>query len=106
MLRHHLETALARGLAVLAVATLFWPMRMATALATIVLTLGLGATAQAGTTTNLITANKLASNKLASNKLASNKLAANGVSATVSAGEGAVADILGIELPDGTSYVR
>ena len=76
-------------------------MRMATALATIVLALGLGATAQAGTTTN-----ELASNKLASNKLASNKLAANGVSAAIPAGEGAVAEIVGIELPDGTSYVR
>jgi hypothetical protein len=76
-------------------------MRMATALAALVLTLGLGATADAGTTTNLI-----AANKLAVNKLALNKLAVNGVSSAVSAGEGAVVDIVGIELADGTSLTR
>jgi hypothetical protein len=89
-------------------------MRMATALATVVLTFSLGATAQAGTTTNLIAANLIAANKLAANKLAANKLAANklaanrlaanrvganGVSSAVAAGEGAVADVLSIELP-------
>jgi hypothetical protein len=86
-------------------------MKMATALATVVLTFGLGATAQAGTTTNLIAANLIAANLIAANliaanKLAANKLAANGVSPAVPAGEGAVADVVGIELPDGTSFVR
>jgi hypothetical protein len=86
-------------------------MRMATALATVVLTFSLGATAQAGTTTNLIAANLIAANKLAANKLAANKLAANrvganGVSSAVAAGEGAVADVLSIELPDGTNLTR
>jgi hypothetical protein len=81
-------------------------MRMATALAMVVLTFGLGAPAQAGTTTNLLTANKLALNKLAVNKLAVNKLAINGVSPAVPAGEGAVTDIVGITLPDGTSFAR
>jgi hypothetical protein len=91
-------------------------MRMATALATVVLTFSLGATAQAGTTTNLFAANLIAANKLAANKLAANKLAANrlaanrvganGVSSAVAAGEGAVADVLSIELPDGTNLTR
>jgi hypothetical protein len=86
-------------------------MRMATALATVVLTFSLGATAQAGTTTNLIAANLIAANKLAANKLAANRLAANrvganGVSSAVAAGEGAVADVLSIELPDGTNLTR
>jgi hypothetical protein len=106
-------------------------MRMATALTTVAVTLGLIATAQAGESTNqiaanklaanLIAANKLAANRLAANKLAANRLAANrlaanrivvnrvvlnGISAAVPAGEGAVADIVGIEFPDGTSFTR
>ena len=91
-------------------------MRMATALATAVLTFGLGATAQAGTTSNLIAANKLAGNRvvlnrvvlnrIVTNRLAANGLAANGPSSAVPAGEGAAADIVGIELPDGTKLTR
>jgi hypothetical protein len=81
-------------------------MRMATALATVVLTFSLGATAQAGTTTNLIAANLIAANKLAANRLAANRVGANGVSSAVAAGEGAVADVLSIELPDGTNLTR
>jgi hypothetical protein len=91
-------------------------MRMATALATVVLTLSLGATAEAGTTTNLIAANKLAANRLAANRivtnrivgnrLAANRVVANGVSPAIPAGQGAVADIVGIELPDGTKLTR
>ena len=89
-------------------------MRMATALATVVLTFGLGATAQAGTTTNLIAANKLVLNTIVPNKLAANaivrnrvvanRLAANGLG--VAAGRGAVDDIVSIELPDGTKFVH
>lgn len=86
-------------------------MRMATALATAVLTFGLGATAQAGTTSNLIAANKLAGNRvvlnrIVGNRIVLNRLAANGHSSAVPAGEGAAADIVGIELPDGTKLTR
>jgi hypothetical protein len=96
-------------------------MRMTTALAAVVLTLGLGATADAGTTTNRIALNnialnrialnrialnRIALNRIALNKLSLNKLAAKGVSSAVSAGESAVVDIVGIELPDGTSFTR
>ena len=79
--------------------------------AAIGLVAALAAPAYADTVTNLLATNKLASNKLASNKLASNKLASNklavnGLGVAVPAGEGAVADIVGIELQDGTSFAR
>jgi hypothetical protein len=42
--------------------------------------------------------------KISANKLASNKLASNALS--VAAGEGAVVDVLAVELPDGTRLQR
>ena len=69
-----------------------------------------------GIIANKLASNKLASNKLASNKLASNKLAVNGIIANgirskelgvaAAAGEGAVDDIVGVKLPDGTTFIR
>jgi hypothetical protein len=56
---------------------------------------------QADTTTNLI-----AANKLAANRVVANRIVLNGISPAVPAGEGAVADILSIELPDGTNLTR
>ena len=65
--------------------------------------------------TNKLAVNKLALNKLALNKLALNKLAANGIIVEqdpfegawcAAAGEGAVDDIVGVELPDGTTFIR
>jgi hypothetical protein len=101
------------------------PLTANSGLAAVVLPLGLGATAQAGTTTNLIAANGVHQNLIAANLIAANKLAANliaanliaanliaanklagnklaAVSKTVPTGKGAVDDIVGIELPDGT----
>jgi hypothetical protein len=79
---------------------------MATALATVMLVVGCGTTAQAGTASNLIAANKLAANKLVANKLVANRIAAIGISPAIPAGDGAVADIVGIKLPDGTRLTR
>jgi hypothetical protein len=56
---------------------------------------------QADTTTNLI-----AANKLAANRVVANRIVLNGISPAVPAGEGAVADIVSIELPDGTNLTR
>jgi hypothetical protein len=61
---------------------------------------------QADTTTNLIAANKLAANRLVANRVVANRIVLNGISPAVPAGEGAVADIVSIELPDGTNLTR
>jgi hypothetical protein len=103
-------------------------MRLATALVAVTLTLGVTATAADATSaTNLIAANKLAANLIAANLIAANKLAANKLAANavatngqarakvatddhqalaVPVGPGAVDAIVGIELPDGTSFAR
>ena len=50
--------------------------------------------------------NRLAANRLAANKLATNGIRLDGFGVAAPAGEGAVADIVGIELQDGTSFAR
>ena len=73
--------------------------------------LALTAPAYADTLTNKLATNKLALNKLALNKLALNGIIANGVwskelGVAAAAGEGAVEDIVGVKLPDGTTFIR
>jgi hypothetical protein len=73
--------------------------------------LALTAPAYADTLTNKLASNKLAVNKLASNKLAVNGIIANGIRSkdlgvAAAAGEGAVDDIVGVKLPDGTTFIR
>ena len=78
--------------------------------------LALTAPAYADTLTNKLATNKLALNKIALNKIALNKLALNGIIANgvwskelgvaAAAGEGAVEDIVGVKLPDGTTFIR
>jgi hypothetical protein len=51
-------------------------------------------------------ANRIVLNRIVTNRLAANGLAANGHSLAVPAGEGAAADIVSIELPDGTKLIR
>ena len=46
------------------------------------------------------------SNRLAANRLAANGIRLDGFGVAAPAGEGAVADIVGIELQDGTSFAR
>jgi hypothetical protein len=46
---------------------------------------------------------RLAANRLAANRLAANRLAANGLA---QAGDGAVNDVLAIELPGGALFTR
>jgi hypothetical protein len=66
------------------------------------LVLAFGAVAHAENASNKLSANKLSANKLSVNRLSANKLAAN----TVQAGEGAVIDIVGVELRSGESFRR
>jgi hypothetical protein len=71
-------------------------------LAAIGMVLAFGAVAHAENASNRLASNKLAANRLAANRLAANRLAAN----TVQAGEGAVVDVVGVELRSGESFSR
>ena len=64
---------------------------------------------------NKIAANRLAGNKLATNRLAGNRLAANRLAGNViaanemtmgDAGDGAVLEVVGLVLPDGTELQK
>ncbi len=70
--------------------------------AAIGMVLALGAVAHAENASNKLSANKLAANRLSANRLAANRLAAN----SVKAGEGAVVDVVGVDLRSGESFKR
>jgi dihydroorotase-like cyclic amidohydrolase len=75
-------------------------MRVWKILAVIGLTTAFSAAAQAENATNKMTANKLVANRLSANRLS-----ANGISVGQPA-EGAAADIVAIELPNGIRFAR
>ena len=80
-------------------------MRTWKIVAVIGLVVGFAAAVQAENTPNKISANKISANKLSANRLSANKLSANSVIAG-EPGEGAAADIVAIELPNGVRFAR
>ena len=66
-------------------------------LAAIGMVLAFGAVAHAENAANRLSANRLSANRLSANKLSAN---------TVQAGEGAVVDVVGVELRSGESFKR
>jgi len=55
---------------------------------------------------NELATGTMAANKLAANKLAANKLAANKLSASSHPGDGTVAEVVAIDLPNGSRLSR
>jgi hypothetical protein len=55
---------------------------------------------------NKLAANGAVANKIGANRTAASRVARSGVPPAIPAGEGAVADIVGIELSDGTKLTR
>jgi hypothetical protein len=70
------------------------------------LIVALAAPAYADTVSNKLATNLITTNMIATNMIATNGIPLDGLVVAAPAGKGAVTDIVGIELQDGTSFAR